>query len=176
MTDMEALHATYIKNAKGAPSKFHVWEYGGAVGDSVTPSTYNSGYRVWLRNLLRKLMDESGTDVPALLSLGCGNATVEAGLVAAGYRVLGLDTLPEAVELAKSKSVHTVCADFFDWTPPPEQWVVVLADGFLEHVFDRTEGLRPALERIYSWMPPRKGTLVISNDGPRAASTTQALH
>lgn len=174
MANMESLRAVYLSKTNGERSRFHIWERGEAVGDSVTPSTYSGGYRSWMRDLLRKFLDNSDTDAPGLISVGCGNAAVEAGLVLAGYSVIGVDAMEEAVELAHEKGVTAVCADFFDWTPPADvDWRVVYADGFLGHVFDSGEGIRPALERIRSWLPPGKGTLVISNDDPRNDSDIQ---
>ncbi|HEY7484264.1 MAG TPA: methyltransferase domain-containing protein [Streptosporangiaceae bacterium] len=127
-----------------------------------------------MRDLLRKFLDDSGTDAPGLISVGCGNAAVEAGLVQEGYPLVAVDAMEEAVELARKKGVDTVCADFFEWAPPADgDWRVVYADGFLGHVFDLAEGIRPALERIRSWLPPGNGTLVISNDDPRTDSDTQ---
>lgn len=174
MTDIGSLRAVYLSNTGGEPSRFHLWDRGEAVGDSVTPSTYSTEYRAWMGDLLRKFLDNSDAAESGLLSLGCGNAAVEADLVSAGYRVLGVDAMPEAVELARRKGVETVQADLLTWTPPRKEWSVVYADGLLGHLFDEEHGIRPALERIRSWMPEGKGTLVISNDDPRTDDETQA--
>jgi predicted TPR repeat methyltransferase len=117
-----------------------------------------------MANLLRGLLAESQD--PALLSLGCGNAIIEAGIAAEGVRVLGVDAMQEAVELAKAKGVEAVCADVLDWTPPAGPWSVFYADGSLGHLYDPATGVRDVLERFKSWMP-EGSILVISNDPPR---------
>lgn len=173
MTDIDGLRAVYMSNTNGEPSRFHVWEKGEPVGDSVTPSTYSEAYRIWMRTLLDKFLKDRGArESGDMLSVGCGNAAVEGDLVAGGHRVLGVDALTEAVTLARSKGVDAVCADIMDWTPPHTDWNVVYADGFLGHVFDDDEGILPVMKRIRSWMP--KGSrLVISNDDPKTDSKTQ---
>jgi SAM-dependent methyltransferase len=170
--DIESLRAVYLSRTKGERSRFHIWERGDAVGDSVTPATYSRAYRKWMHDLLRKFLDDAGDD-PGLISVGCGNAAVEADLVMDGYRVLGVDAMDEAIELARAKGVEAVRADMLTWTPPDGDWHVVYADGFLGHVFDPDEGVRPALERIRSWLPSGSGVLVISNDDPRNSEDTQ---
>lgn len=164
MSRIGSLRAFYLNAIDGAQSIFHVWEGGGAKGDSVTPSTYSAAYRQWIVDRLRELFPENAP--PALLSLGCGNAAVEAELVADGYTVLGVDALQEAVTLARRKGVDAVCADVLAWTPPAGPWPVIYADGLLGHLYDPDTGVRLALERFRSWLPPDGGTLVISNDGP----------
>jgi SAM-dependent methyltransferase len=171
VSDIESLRALYLSETSGEPSRFHIWERGEPVGDSVTPSTYSRAYQTWIRDLLRKFLDDS--DTPALLSLGCGNAAVEAGLVADGYRIIAIDAMEEAVTLARAKGIDAVCADFFTWKPPSTDWTVVYADGFLGHAYDPDEGLRPVLERIRSRMPPGRAILVNSNDDPRTDADVQ---
>jgi SAM-dependent methyltransferase len=171
MSDTEPLRAFYLSNADGERSIFDIWEKGGAKGDSVTPSTYSGPYRLWMSDLLRKLLTE--TERAGLLSVGCGNAAVEAGLVTEGHRVLGVDALAEAVELARAKGVEAVCANVLTWTPPPEPWTVVYADGVLGHLYDLAHGLRQVLRRFRSWLP-EGGALVISNDGPNTDAEVQA--
>jgi SAM-dependent methyltransferase len=169
--DPASLRAFYLDNAGTEQSMFHIWENGGARGDSVTPSTYSSGYREWMTNLLAGLLAES--DTPALLSVGCGNAAVEAVLAAAGYQVLAVDALPEAVTLARNKGVDAVCADVLTWTPPFQRWGVIYADGLLGHLYDPATGLAHVIERFASWLLPHTGVLVISNDGPRSHDETE---
>ncbi|HEX4811575.1 MAG TPA: class I SAM-dependent methyltransferase [Nonomuraea sp.] len=176
MSGNGALRAFYLTNVDGAQSIFHVWEDGGAKGDSVTPSTYSTAYREWMVDRLRELVRENGVPAngtPALLSVGCGNAAVEAALVADGYTVLGVDALDEAVALARKKGVRAVRADVLSWTPPGGTCPVIYADGLLGHLYDPVTGVRPALERFRSWLPPSGGTLLISNDGPRTGAEVE---
>ncbi|HEU5159135.1 MAG TPA: methyltransferase domain-containing protein [Streptosporangiaceae bacterium] len=173
MSGIEALRAFYLGDAEGAESRFHIWDRGEAVGDSVTPSTYSRPYQLWMCDLLRKFLDDG--DAPALLSVGCGNAVIESELTAAGYKVLGVDALEEAVQLARGKGVDAVCADILSWTPPEStQWTVVYADGILGHVFDQDHGVQHVLSRFRSWLPDGKGVLVMSNDEPRTDTHVQA--
>lgn len=170
MSDIESLRAVYLSKTDGERSRFHIWERGEAVEDSVTPSTYSGAYRKWMGDLLRKFLDASGG---GLLSVGCGNAAIEAELTKEGYRVLGIDAMEEAIELAQAKGVEGVCADVLEWTPPDGNWHVLYADGFLGHVFDPAEGVRPVLRRMRSWLPTGHGVLVVSNDDPRNDTDTQ---
>ncbi len=173
MSGIEALRAFYLGAAEGAESRFHIWDRGGAVGDSVTPSTYSKPYQLWMNDLLRKFLDDG--DTPGLLSVGCGNAIIEADLVAAGYRVLGVDAIEQAVALARGRGVNAVCADVLSWTPPDSgQWNVIYADGILGHIFDQAQGVRNVLARFRSWLPDGKGVLVMSNDEPRTEADVQA--
>jgi SAM-dependent methyltransferase len=174
VSGIEALRAFYLSDADGAKSRFHIWDRGGAVGDSVTPSTYSRPYQLWMNELLRKFLDDG--DDPALLSVGCGNAVIEAALTADGYRVLGVDALDEAVALALDKGVDAMCADVLTWTPPDTaRWNVIYADGILGHVFDQGEGgVRHVLKRFRSWLPDGEGVLVMSNDEPRIEADVQA--
>jgi SAM-dependent methyltransferase len=163
----ESLRAFYLKNSSNEQSIFHIWEEGGAKGDSITPSTYSRSYRVWMSDLLRKFLTERGAETPGLISVGCGNAAVEAALVRQGYRVIGVDALEVPVELARAKGVDAVCADVFTWTPPPGPWDVVYADGVFGHLYDPDKGVQHAMERFRSWLPEGAGAIVVSNDGPR---------
>ncbi len=177
MANIESLRAIYRTKTNGEPSRFHIWEKGDAAGDSVTPATYSGAYRIWMRDLLRKFLDDSGSEAPGLISVGCGNASVEAGLVTMGYPVIGVDAMEEAVQFARSKGVDAVCTDFFTWTPPPgHDWRVVYADGLLGHVFDPVDGLRPAFEQMRTWLPEGSGILVISNDDTRTDSAPTEAH
>jgi SAM-dependent methyltransferase len=169
----EELTNFYLRNCDGKSSIFEIWEGGGARGDSVTPSTYGPEYRNWMRDKLAAELERSGG---SLLSLGCGNAAVEAELVRAGHTVLAVDALAEAVALARAKGVEAVCADIYQWEPD-QRYSVVYMDGVLGHLHDPARGLRPALERVRSWMAPAAGagpaTLIASNDAPKDGNPVQ---
>jgi SAM-dependent methyltransferase len=153
----------YLQDNNGEPSIYHIWEDGAGRGNVTTPAQSSAPYRQWMGDLLRGLLAESPE--PALLSVGCGNAKIEAGIAADGFRVLGMDALDEAVELAKARGVDAVCADALTWTPPPGPWTVLYADGSVGHLYDAEAGLQIILERFKSWLPD-DGVLVISNDPP----------
>ena len=160
---VRAVREYYLHDNGDDPSIYHIWERGAGRGNVTTPSTSSEPYRRWMTELLRGLLAESPN--PALLSVGCGNAMVEAGLVAQGFRVLGVDPMEPAVELARAKGVQVICADALQWTPPPGPWTVLYADGCLGHLYAPDTGVRPALERFQSWLPDR-GALVLSVDPP----------
>ena len=161
---IQAFRDYYLQDNDGEPSIYHIWEDGRGRGDVTTPAQSSPEYRQWMGDLLRSLLAESPD--PGLLSLGCGNAMIEAAIAADGFRVLGVDALEHAVELATARGVDAVCADVLSWTPPPGPWTVVYADGILGHLYDRHSGVRDVLQRFQSWLP-ENGVLVISNDPPR---------
>ncbi|MGW4464801.1 methyltransferase domain-containing protein [Micromonospora sp. NPDC004704] len=160
---LDDLTAFYMDGAGDRESVFDVWERGEAHGDSVTPATWSPEYRRWIGQIL---VDTINGDPAGLLSLGCGNAAVEADLVAAGHRILAVDALPRAVELAAAKGVPAICADLTNWAPE-EEFAVVYMDGVLGHLH-ASGAVAPILSRIHDWLDrdKRPGTLVISNDGP----------
>lgn len=160
---VRAVRDYYLQDGDGEPSIYHVWERGAGRGNVTTPATSSEPYRQWIGELLRSLLAEIPD--PGLLSVGCGNGIVEAALVAEGFRVLGVDPMEPAVELARAKGVDVVCADALTWNPPPGPWPVVYADGSLGHLYDPATGVRPALERFRSWLP-EGGALVLSVDPP----------
>jgi SAM-dependent methyltransferase len=172
-TNRRDLENFYLKNCNGKASLFDIWEDGGARGDSVTPSTYCPSYRSWMRDKLIAELSRSGGGV---LSVGCGNAAVEAEIVRQGFSVLAIDALEEAVDSARRKGVEAVCADIYQWEPG-RTWPVVYVDGVLGHLYDERLGLRPALERLRSWMAPFPGggpaMLVSSNDAPKNGDPVQ---
>jgi hypothetical protein len=102
-----------------------------------------------------------------LVSIGSGNAVIEAEIHRAGFRVLAVDVFVEAVELARGKGLEAVQADVRQWTPPPATWTVVYADGVLGHLYDPDDELLSVLGEMRSWLAPSAGVLVISNDRPR---------
>ncbi|MFI5930818.1 class I SAM-dependent methyltransferase [Actinoplanes sp. NPDC051494] len=162
LTEMDALRDFYCS---GDRSLFDVWEDGGARGDSVTPSTSSPEYRAWMRD--RVLAAGGG----AVLSLGCGNAAVERELMGAGLRVLAVDALQEAVDVARAKGVDAVRADIMTWAPAGS-WPVVYSDGLFGHLYAYHGDLSFVFDRIRSWLVPG-GTLIVSNDAPRDGGPVQ---
>jgi SAM-dependent methyltransferase len=156
-------------------SIFDVWEDGGSRGDSVTPSTYSQEYRDWMCNLLVSELKRNGG---GLLSLGCGNAAVEAQVAQKGFQVLAVDAMDEAVNLARAKGLDAVRADIYQWQPD-KPWTVIYIDGVLGHLYSTDDGLLSVLTRIRSWLSPQPGsasdraTLVASNDAPNNGEGVQ---
>lgn len=164
MQDLDELRTFYRPKALGERSLFDVWEYGDAWGDSITPAAYSAAYREWLLSRIRSLLERRRT--PRVLSVGCGNAFVERELQCDGYAVLAIDVLPDAVALARRNGVNAVVADATSWEPPEEGWDMVYADGLLGHLYDEPDGCVPILRQFRSWLRPRAGVLLVSNDAP----------
>ena len=162
MQDLEELRSFYLDDALHGRSLFDIWERGEAWGDSVTPSTYSPAYREWMLAKLEACLADSGGD--SVLGVGCGNAIIEAELERRGRSVLAIDVLPEAVEIARDKGVDAVVADATTWDPPHRNWHVVYTDGLLGHLYDAETECHTILKRLHSWVEPRRGRLVVSND------------
>lgn len=171
MSDTEQIQKVrdyYLHDNEGQPSIYHIWESGRGRGDVTTPAQSSPPYRQWMGDMLREFLAESPD--PGLLSVGCGNAMIESGIAGEGTRVLGMDAMEHAVELAKAKGVDAVCADVLTWTPPPGPWTVLFADGILGHLYD--SGLQNVLQRFRSWLAAGD-VLIISNDPPRTDEELQ---
>lgn len=169
MSDLEF----YRPQSAGEPNLFEIWENGGARGDSVTPSTYSSEYRTWMRDKLILQMRANDTD--GLLSLGCGNAAVEAEVARSGFRVVAVDAMPEAVSLARAKGLEAIQADLSLWEPAGP-WHVIYMDGVLGHLYDPETGIVDVLRRIRSWLrpgPTGTATFIASNDDTRDGTAAQ---
>jgi SAM-dependent methyltransferase len=167
---VKAVRDYYLHDNDGEPSIYHIWERGAGRGDVTTPATSSVPYRQYMVELLRGLL--AGNDNPGLLSIGCGNGMIEAELASEGFRVLGMDAMPHAVELARAKGLDAVCADVLSWTPPAGPWNVIYADGSLGHLYDPATGIGQVLARFKSWLP-EQGVLVLSNDPPRTDAELQ---
>jgi hypothetical protein len=156
----------YLHRDAAGGSVFDVWERGEAVGDSITPSTYDGAYRSWMQFLLHSQLGAAGRRT--LVSVGCGNAMIEAELGRRGHSVRAVDVLQEAVSLARAKGVDATRADVMTWTPPSGGPLIVYADGLLGHLYHPAEHALPVLGVIRSWLADRPGSaLVISNDESR---------
>ena len=176
---LESLSDFYLPQSSGELNLFEIWEGGGARGDSITPATHSPAYRTWMHDKIVNAMTAQGTN--RLLSLGCGNATIEGVLVGEGYQVTAVDALAEAVRLAAAKGVESIQADITHWTPQ-EHLPVIYMDGVLGHLYEpSSHSLLPILERIRSWLDGsatdtdgRGGTLIASNDSTSNGNSAQA--
>jgi hypothetical protein len=170
----DVLHDFYCRPVGGtALNRYEVWERGGAVGDSVTPSIYCPEYRMHM--VLKILSLPRPHD--RVFSIGCGNAFVEADLQSRGLPVQAIDCLEEAVALAASKGVDAFTADYH--TLPPGHLAgfgVVYADGLLGHLYDPETGLTAFFETLLALKPPPGSWLVLSNDAPAMPSSGAAPH
>lgn len=170
MTSIEQLWRFYLCDEE--LSLFDIWEGGAANGDSVTPSTYSAPYRAWMVEFLRGVLDQ--TNPPTLLSVGCGNASVEAEVARAGYEVHAVDVLERAVQIARRKGLSAEVADVRSWSPEDGRWGVVYADGLMAHLYDPRDSLVPVLKHLHGWLAGLDpGVLVISNDGTQEGQDAQ---
>jgi SAM-dependent methyltransferase len=154
-------------------SRYEIWERGEAFHDSVTPSTYCPGYRAHMVLKIASLTSRQGK----VFSIGCGNAFVEANLVARGLHVQAIDCNAEAVELATAKGVDAVTANY--WTLPTGHFAtfdIVYADGLLGHFYRPDDGLNHFFEALIALKPRPGAWLVLSNDAPLQRGSVVAPH
>ena len=161
----DALHTLYCTPVNGSSlTRYEIWERGEACGDSVTPSTYCPEYRT---HMILKILSLARTD-DRVFSIGCGNAFVEAGLLARGLHVQAIDCNQEAVDLAAAKGVDAFTAFYGDL---PEghfaEFGTIYADGLLGHLYRAERGLDEFFEKLRALKPPPGSWLVLSNDAPK---------
>jgi hypothetical protein len=170
----DALHDFYCRPVGDtALNRYEVWERGGAVGDSVTPSIYCPEYRT---HMVLKILSLPRPH-ERVFSIGCGNAFVESDLQTRGLPVQAIDYLEEAVALAAAKGVDAFTADFH--TLPPGHLAgfgVVYADGLLGHLYHPETGLTGFFETLAALKPPPGSWLVMSNDAPAHVDAGVAPH
>lgn len=170
----DVLHDFYCRPVGDtALNRYEVWERGGAVGDSVTPSIYCPEYRTHM--VLKILSLPRPHD--RVFSIGCGNAFVESDLQTRGLPVQAIDCLEEAVVLAAAKGVDAFTADFHALPPGHlASFGVVYADGLLGHLYDPETGLAGFFETLAALKPPPGSWLVMSNDAPAQPDAGVAPH
>ncbi|KUL37342.1 oxin biosynthesis protein [Streptomyces sp. NRRL F-4489] len=156
-----------------AASIYAIWEKGGAFNDSITPSTYVPEYR---SHMALKLLSLT-TDGSTVFSLGCGNAAVEGVLADLNRSVRAIDYNEEAVRLARQKGVDAGTADYFTLRPADVAGAeAIYADGFLGHLFDAQQEIKPALGKLAALELASGTHLVFSNDAPRDPALAYAPH
>ncbi len=113
------------------------------------------------RDILARLLARFGPPPPArLLDVGCGTGMLAIHFARAGYRVVGLDASPKALDYVRQRdpAIETVAGEFPGAVPAglgPFQ-VVCLLDA-LEHMDDDARGLALARDLLTSG-----GTLVVT--------------
>jgi len=169
-----ALHDFYCRPlADTALNRYEIWERGGAVGDSVTPSIYCPEYRM---HMVLKILSLPKPH-ERVFSIGCGNAFVESDLQARGLRVQAIDCNDEAVVLAASKGVEAFTADYHSLPPGHlADFGVVYADGLIGHLYHPETGLTAFFETLHALKPAPGTWLVLSNDAPADPALGAAPH
>jgi hypothetical protein len=156
-----------------ALNRYEIWERGGAVGDSVTPSIYCPEYRM---HMVLKILSLPKPH-ERVFSIGCGNAFVEGDLQARGLRVQAIDCNDEAVVLAASKGVEAFTADYYALPPGHlADFGVVYADGLIGHLYHPETGLTAFFDTLHALKPAPGTWLVLSNDAPADPSLDVAPH
>lgn len=153
------------RTAKGVlrDSRYEIWERGEALEDSVTPSTYCPAYREHMVRKISALAKPHGS----VFSIGCGNAFVEADLVANGLNVQAIDCNEEAVKLAVAKGVDAFPIDYYDLPLGYlSSFCTVYADGLIGHLYLPEFGLDRFFETMNGLKPVPGTFLVLSNDAP----------
>ena len=170
----DALHDFYCRPVGDtALNRYEIWERGGAVGDSVTPSIYCPEYRT---HMVLKILSLPRSR-ERMFSIGCGNAFVEADLQARGLRVQAIDCNDEAVVLAASKGVEAFTADYHALSPGHlADFGVVYADGLLGHLYHPETGLTAFFETLHALKPAPGTWIVLSNDAPADPALSVAPH
>ncbi len=170
----DALHEFYCRPVGGTTlNRYEIWERGGAVGDSVTPSIYCPEYRTHMGLKILSLPKPH----ERMFSIGCGNAFVEADLQARGLRVQAIDCNQEAVVLAASKGVDAFAADYYALPPGYLADIgLVYADGLVGHLYQPDTGLTAFFEALVALKPPPGSWLVLSNDAPAEPGCGVAPH
>ncbi|TDR74644.1 class I SAM-dependent methyltransferase [Photobacterium lutimaris] len=166
---METVNYYTAKDSNGE-SIYDVWERGGALGNSITPSTYDEKYRNWMLNLI--LNRSKITNRLKILSLGCGNASIEELLVKAGHQVTAFDINEEAVQYAKSKGVDAMVCNLNEWDPIKESYDLVYCDGILGHLLDPINGFETLFNKILTSLK-FGGMVMISNDASELSQDIQ---
>jgi hypothetical protein len=171
---MDALRDFYCRPVGDTKlNRYEIWERGGAVGDSVTPSIYCPEYRMHM--VLKILSLPRPHD--RVFSIGCGNAFVESDLHARGLPVQAIDCNEEAVVLAASKGIEAFTTDYHALSSGHlAGFGVVYADGLVGHLYDPDTGLTTFFETLLRLKPPPGSWLVLSNDAPAQPSTGVAPH
>ena len=153
----------YVNKKQEASSIYDIWERGENYGDSVTPSTWSSAYRLMITEILCRYLPYKNASI---LSLGCGNATPEGELVSRGFNVFGLDLNREALNYANKKGVNIIESDFYEFVPELK-FDLIYADGFFGHLCSMDQSARNIYQRIGNFFLNLGGVVVVSNDAPR---------
>ena len=102
------------------------------------------------------------------LELGCGPARLIARLALRGVPALGVDRSPRAVELARARGAHALCADVFEPLPGAGLWrTVLLIDGNVGLAGDPLRILRRCREMLAA-----EGYVLVEFDAHHRGATT----
>ena len=154
-------------------NRFDIWEERKAYGDSVTPSTYSKKY---CNKVVNKIYDSLKNTSKRILSIGCGNAFIEQGLLNKGCDVLATDISDYALKLAKKKGLRTLELDATkkDWQLPDKSFDLVLFEGVVGHLIKKGSFHNSINEarRVLD----TDGKIIVINDVPKNTSLKIQKH
>lgn len=143
----------------------------GAYGEDLAYA-HDAGFTALARDAARRLVElltERGIEDGLVVELGCGSGTSAAILTGAGYDVLGIDSSPEIIALARRKAPRAAfrVESFVDAELPP--CVAVTAIGeVLNYLLDERNtpaALRRLLGRVHAALEPG-GLFLLDVAGP----------
>jgi putative intracellular protease/amidase/SAM-dependent methyltransferase len=157
--------------------RYDAWAATTAVGDSITPSAFCADYREHLLSLVRKYSDFPSS----IVSIGCGNATMETIFAKAGYHVLATDMFEECSKYVEHVdgpgSISFAVLDVlrFEHFEITTQYDIVYIDGVVGHLLDLPGGVE-ALFDAAAKLVKTGGILLMSNDPPANADVEKNKH
>lgn len=164
---MEASNSkqTYYDDSLGTESIFYLWEKGEARGDSVTPATYSADYRLAIVGLINNFIPSK----KKILSIGCGNATIEKILLDLNFEVVAIDPHPIAVEIAGNKGIKVEQKNFDEIDSQNlENVTLIYMDGVIGHLLNDDKYLSKSITLLTKKMGKKMWYLLCSNDAPKS--------
>ena len=146
---------------QGSDSILLDWEAGRWAGAPPPPAVHSEEYRQLIINIFLGLSKSYLR--PSLLSLGCGNATIEVELHKLGFEVLATDYAETAIALAARKNLLSKRLDVLESPNPTQRYDFIYADGLLGHVAIRPKGIAQ-LARTMSSYASDGGTIILANE------------
>lgn len=165
----------YYTKAQGnnEQSVYDLWERGGIIADSITPSTHCPHYQQHMYLKLKMAIGEDGK----LFSAGCGNAFIEARISKDDLHVKAIDLNADAVRLAQQKGVNASIEDFFEIPDGSlNDFNVFYADGFIGHLFSEENGLDAFISKVQRLGMKPNSWVILSNDPPRSLNVPYEKH
>ncbi|MFA7243818.1 MAG: methyltransferase domain-containing protein [Patescibacteria group bacterium] len=167
MGKFQAQVKNYYENAaENGQSRLDVWEKGGAIKQSMTPSTSHKSYRRTVMRLVSELSSYLPSNKKNVLSCGCGNAFLEKDMADAGYNILATDLCNSALEYARQKGLNTQILDVSKPFKLKEKFHVIFSDGLIGHLVGKSLLLENFLCQSYTTLESG-GIIMIGNEEPR---------
>ena len=121
-----------------------------------------------VRQTVEFFKDLLAIDNANILQIGCGDGRIAAGLMEAGYQVLGIDSDPSKIERAKSRGVRVEEREICDFETD-EKFDV----AFFSSSLHRVQSLDKAMDRVKALLG-EKGRIVVEGFDAEAADEKTA--